>query len=196
MQLALFDFDHTLTDRDSYARFLRRVASPTQLARARWSIGPWLLGYRAGLISAQRLRARVTRIVFSDHDADEVCAHGLAYANDAIPGMLRPEPMQRLAWHQTQGHEVAVVSASLDLYLHPWCEQHSLNLICNRLEARSGKLTGRYAGRDIGRHKADEIRARYDLSRYDRIHAYGDSHEDLAMLELAHERWYAGKRIA
>ncbi|NUS39871.1 MAG: HAD-IB family hydrolase, partial [Lysobacter sp.] len=28
------------------------------------------------------------------------------------------------------------------------------------------------------------------------IHAYGDSREDKPMLALAHERWYAGRRIA
>src|SRR5690606_28658451 len=34
MQLALFDFDHTLTTCDTYSRFLRTVATPGQLARA------------------------------------------------------------------------------------------------------------------------------------------------------------------
>ncbi|MBB4126343.1 phosphoserine phosphatase [Xanthomonas translucens] len=30
--LALFDFDHTVTTTDTYSRFLRRVATPQQLA--------------------------------------------------------------------------------------------------------------------------------------------------------------------
>ncbi|CTP82717.1 hypothetical protein XTPLMG730_0180 [Xanthomonas translucens pv. phlei] len=38
--LVLFDFDHTITTTDTYARFLRRVATPQQLARAKWSVGP------------------------------------------------------------------------------------------------------------------------------------------------------------
>lgn len=46
MNLALFDFDHTLTTVDSYGRFLRQIARPEQLARARWQVGPWLAGYR------------------------------------------------------------------------------------------------------------------------------------------------------
>lgn len=196
MQLALFDFDHTVTDRDSYAGFLRHVATPEDLSRARWAIGPWLLGFRAGLVSAEGIRKRVTRFAFAGRDAAGIVAHGEPYARDRLPAMLRPEMMQRIEWHHAQGHEIALVSASLDLYLHPWCEQHGLALICNRLEAIDGRLTGRYAGGDIGRHKGREIRARYDLSNYERIHAYGDSREDQPMLALAHERWYAGKRIA
>ncbi len=42
MELALFDFDHTVTTCDTYGRFLRRVATAEQLAQARWTVGPWL----------------------------------------------------------------------------------------------------------------------------------------------------------
>ncbi|MNV99412.1 haloacid dehalogenase-like hydrolase [compost metagenome] len=86
-----------------------------------------------------------------------------------------------------------IVSGSLDLYLHPWCEAMGLELICNRVESRDGRLTGRYAEGDCAPHKVEHIRRRYDLARYLRIHAYGDSREDRPMLALAHERWYRGK---
>ena len=50
-------------------------------------------------------------------------------------------------------------------------------LICNTLETDGNRLTGRYAGGDMGRHKATHIRSRYDLAGFHRIHAYGDSAE-------------------
>ncbi|MBN6100986.1 HAD family hydrolase [Xanthomonas sp. CFBP 8703] len=193
--LALFDFDHTVTTTDTYSRFLRRVATPRQLARAKWSVGPWLAGYRLGLVSAQAIRRRVTRIVFAGRAVEEIAAHARAYAHEVLPTLLRPEMMQRIAWHRAQGDRVVLVSASLDLYLQPWCEQHGLELICNRLEARDGQLTGRYADGDCGPHKARLIRARYDVAAYPRVYAYGDSREDRPMLALAHERWYGGRRI-
>lgn len=197
MQLALFDFDHTVTRCDTYARFLRRIATPQQLAQARWRVGPWLLGYRAGLVSAAAIRARVTRLAFAGRDDVEALAdQGRAFAEEVLPGTLRPEMMQRIAWHRDQGHEVALVSASLDLYLRPWCQRHGLALICNRLDVCEGRLNGRYHEADCGPHKARHIRARYALSDYARIHAYGDSSEDRPMLALAHERWYRGTRVA
>ncbi|TDK28470.1 HAD-IB family hydrolase [Luteimonas aestuarii] len=196
MQLALFDFDHTVTTCDTYARFLRRVATPAQLASAKWTVGPWLLGYRLKLVSAGRIRRRVTARVFPGRTPDEIEAHGRAYAREALPALVRPEVMARIGWHRQQGHDVVLVSASLDAYLRPWCAQHGLALLCNTLEVRGGRLTGRYAVRDIGAHKADEIRRHHDLSRYERIHAYGDSGEDRPMLALAHERWYRGVQVA
>ncbi|WP_305804679.1 HAD family hydrolase [Stenotrophomonas sp. YIM B06876] len=196
MELALFDFDHTITVCDTYSRFLRRVATPEQRAQAWWRIGPWMLAYRLKLISAGCIRRRVTAQVFSGRHAGEVAQMAQDYAREHLPGMMRPEMLEQIRWHKAQGHTVAVVSASIDLYLQRWCDQQGLELICNRLEADAGRLTGRYADGDCGPHKVARIRRRYDLSRYLRIHAYGDSVEDRPMLALAHERWYRGKLVS
>lgn len=197
MDLALFDFDHTITSNDSYGRFLRRIATPQQRSHARWTIGPWLAGYRLGLVSAAQLRRRATLVAFAGRDAAEIAHRGECFARDDLPAMLRPDMMQRIDRHRAQGHRLVLVSASLDLYLAPWCRLHGMELLCNRLDARDGRLTGRYNGHDIGTDKAEAIRAHCgDLSRHARIHAHGDSREDRPMLALAHERWYRGRRIA
>ena len=196
MQLALFDFDNTVTTCDTYSRFLRRIATSAQLAQARWKVGPWLLGYRAHLVSAKVIRARVTQLAFAGRSAVEVGAQGASFAHEVLPQLLYPQMMQRIEWHQTRGHTVVLVSASLDVYLAPWCERHGLALLCNRLEQdATGCLTGRYHDADIGPAKAKHIREHYDLNAYERIHAYGDSGEDRPMLALAHERWYRGRRV-
>ena len=94
MELALFDFDHTITTGDSYGRFLRRVATPQQLAQARWTIGPWLAGYRIGPVSAAALRRRATKMTFAGRRADEIARHGERHAAEELPAMLCPEMME------------------------------------------------------------------------------------------------------
>jgi HAD superfamily hydrolase (TIGR01490 family) len=195
LELALFDFDHTVTTCDTYGRFLRRVATPEQLAQAWWKVGPWLLAYRLKLISATRIRARVTRLTFSNRHSDDIATQAVGYARDVLPQVVRPQMLEQIRWHLQQRHTVVIVSGSLDLYLRPWCESLGLGLICNRLESRDGRLTGRYADGDCGPRKVEHIRQRYDLSRFQRIHAYGDSSEDRPMLALAHDRWYRGKPL-
>ncbi len=116
-----------------------------------------------GMVSATALRVRVTRLVFAGRDQAEIEAAGERYAADVLPGLLRPQMMERIAWHRERGDTLALVSGSLDAYLRPWCTRHGLDMICNRLESMDGRLTGRYLGGDRGRHKATDIRARYDL---------------------------------
>ncbi|NPC53862.1 HAD-IB family phosphatase, partial [Corallococcus exiguus] len=147
------------------------VATAEQLAQAWWKVGPWLAEYKLKLISAERIRARVTRLTFSNRHSDDIATLAAGFSREFLPEVVRPEMLEQIRWHREQQHTVVIVSGSLDLYLRPWCEQLGLQLICNRLESQDGRLTGRYAGGDCGPRKVEHIRRQFDLSRYVRIHA-------------------------
>ena len=58
-------------------------------------------------------------------------------------------------------------------------------------------MTGRYVdGECSGADKARLVRARYDLSQYTTVFAYGDSGEDRELLECADEKFYRWRRIS
>lgn len=200
MDLALFDFDGTITTTDSWTPFMR-LAAPLMPRLGRALAGaalvPVAVGYRAGMLSASRGRTLAARAIFAGASPDQIRRLGETYAAETIPPQVRPEVLARIESHRTRGDEVVVVSAALDVYLAPWCRAHALPVICTVLEERSGRLTGRYESGDCaGPEKARRIRARYDLARYSRVVAYGDSGEDREMLELATEKWYRGRLIA
>ena len=91
---------------------------------------------------------------------------------------------------------MVVVSASLDVYLKPWCEAHHLDLICTELEVRAGTLTGGYRRGDCSAaDKVTRLRERYDLARYPVIYAYGDTDEDREMLDIAHEKYFRWQKL-
>ena len=98
--------------------------------------------------------------------------------------------------HKSQGDDIVVVSASLDLYLAPWCAERGLKFICTTIEEQRGTLTGRYVDGDCsGAEKVRRIRAQYDLSSYPIVYAYGDSGEDREMMALADKKYYRWKEI-
>jgi HAD superfamily hydrolase (TIGR01490 family) len=118
------------------------------------------------------------------------------YATTVLPGTVRQSALERIEWHKSQGDDVVVVSASLDVYLGPWCEKHDIAWICTTLEERDGSLTGKYVDGDCtGAEKVRRIRQRYELAQYALVYAYGDSREDREMLELAHKRYYRWREI-
>lgn len=194
MNLALFDFDGTITTGDTWTPFLRFALPRARLAVARVMLTPVFIAYRAGFLPAGRGRTLAARAAFSGRAADGVRRRGIEYASNVLPTMVRADVLARIKWHQAQGDRVVVVSASLDAYLKPWCEEHGVELICTTLEERGGTLTGRCVNGDCaGAEKARRIQERFRLASYPVIYAYGDSDDDLEMLALAHRRYWRGQ---
>lgn len=97
MDLALFDFDGTITTGDTYTPFLGYV-SPAVFRRRAWRrlLWPWL-GYKLGLVSGTAVRRRVTAHVFAGREAAAIRALGVRYARERLPRVLRPDVMARIA---------------------------------------------------------------------------------------------------
>lgn len=186
MDLALFDFDGTITIRDTMPDFVRAALPRPRLMAGRLLLAPMVLGYRAGRVSGVAVRAAIARVGFTGLDAAGYDAHGRRFAADVLPGLVRPSALARIDWHRRRGDTVVVVSGGLDAYLAPWAAAHGLPLLCSVLERRDGRLTGRYAGPQCVRaEKARRVRAAYDVAAFERVHAYGDTAEDRAMLDMA-----------
>jgi phosphatidylglycerophosphatase C len=197
MDLALFDFDGTITWTDTWTPFMQLAVRPARIAAGRVLLSPIVIGYKLGMISASRGRQAAARVGFQGEDAARVRRLGVEYARTTLPAQVRQPALDRIAWHRSRGDHVVIVSASLECYLSPWCAGHGLDCICTTLEERNGRLTGRCAGGDCaGAEKVRRIRGRLDLGRYDTIYAYGDTAEDREMLELAQRKFYRWTEIS
>lgn len=197
MNLALFDFDGTITVKDSFAPF---VSSTVERRRARVGyvlLLPTFIGYKLGLVSASVTRARMCAVAFRGRREADVREAGSKYARDVLPTTLRKKAIDRIAWHKGHGDTVVVVSAALNVYLEPWCRAMDVDLVCTQLEAIDGVLTGRYLGGDcVGTEKARRVTERYRLSDFSSVYAYGDTIEDEAMLGLAQRRFFRWRETA
>jgi HAD superfamily hydrolase (TIGR01490 family) len=196
MDLALFDFDGTITKKEMFTDFIHFSTSKKRVFFARIILFPWILLYKLGWYPAYKLRALVAFLAFKGKDFQQINALGAQYAQSVIPMYLRDHAMDKIRWHQNNGDEVVVVSASLDMYLRHWCEKHNLVLICTDLEVKQEKLTGHFVAGDCSSEaKAKKISTRFVLTGYDKIYAYGDTEEDLAMLALADEGYMNWKVV-
>ncbi|HEV8551648.1 MAG TPA: HAD family hydrolase [Polyangiaceae bacterium] len=186
MNLALFDFDNTITTRDTFIPFLRLSAGPLRFFLGSVLLGPLFVGYKLGLVSAARMRVASSFACFVGRSASTVNEQGRRYAV-GFEACLRPEARERLRFHREKGDLIVVVSASLDAYLRPFCAEHGFDLICTELETRGDRLTGCVRGGDCSSdEKAHRVRERYRLETFPAVYAYGDSAEDDALLALAH----------
>lgn len=190
--LALFDFDGTLCTKDSFTGFIFYSLSKRHIVRRGLKILPWIQGYYLNLYPAHAMRPKLYRAMFSDSDAVQVQRIAEDYAQELLAS-LNPHLLNQLKAHQDLGHDIALVSASVDLYLKPVCSLLGIELICSEVEIKGQKITGFYQTADCsGEQKKMRILQRYNLQDYAAVYAYGNSAEDLAMLDLADHRFMVG----
>jgi phosphatidylglycerophosphatase C len=189
--IAFFDFDGTITTKDSLAEFIRFRNGSTGFLTGLVPLIPFIIGFKAGLMDRQVAKEKLLSAFFGGIEEKEFISSSLQFAKDRIPGLLRPGAVERLNWHKEQGHEVVIVSASPTYWLEPWCRQQGFSCIATRLEVVSGKITGRISGLNChGEEKVKLIQDRYQLKNYSEIFAYGDSSGDKPMLGLAMHPFY------
>lgn len=195
--LALFDFDGTLTTCETFPLFVKRVLPKSRLLVGWLRLWPLVLGYRLRWVSGTHLRAAIVRLGFEGAAVDALEQAGAHFAETVLPGLMRREAMTRLAWHRERGDRVVIVSGGLGVYLRAWAAGQGLELLCSELEALNGRCTGAFAGAQcVGPEKARRVRERIDIARYGEVYAYGDTQEDAQLPSLADLPVYRGRPIA
>jgi phosphatidylglycerophosphatase C len=194
--LALFDFDGTITTRDMLPEFFR-LAIPRRRQRiGQILLAPLIIGYKLGIVSGNVVRAAIVRLGLSGVPYDHYERKGRVFASLVLPKVIRPEALERIKWHKGQGDLVVVVSGALDIYLAQWCRSQGVECICSTLERRNGVLTGRYVGAQcVQSEKARQVRVRFDIGSFAEVFAYGDTAEDKELLALASRKFYQGREV-
>ncbi|NMH66282.1 HAD family hydrolase [Shewanella salipaludis] len=196
MNLALFDFDGTITSQDTYTKFVVAAAGRTRLYVGGFVLLPIILLYKLGIVSAPRVRPLISKVAFWRSSESKVVDIANTFVSEYLPTVLRDEMLEKIAEHKANGDKVVIVSASLSPYLKIWCNNLDVGLICSELEVRNGILTGSYLSGDCSKErKVENIRKTINLNEFDTIYAYGDTEEDIPMLNLADLRYYQGKLV-
>lgn len=196
MNLALFDFDGTITSEDTFTKFIVSTTPKARLLIGGFILLPIILLYKLGFLSAPRVRPFISKFALWKRKVREVNHLSERFVSTYISNVIRTEAQQKLVWHQSQGDDIYVVSASLNIYLEIWCKEQGLNLISSRVGVKNGYLTGEYQNADCsGIQKVIEIKSHIELTKYDIVYAYGDTVEDLPMLELASVKYYQWSKV-
>lgn len=194
--VAAFDFDGTLTYRDSLMPFGIFVQGKLLSTLSVTLALPYLLGFVCKIVSRKKAKEALLARFFKGEHIESLRKWGQEFASKGIPFLLRPEAMQRFYWHKSQGHRCVVVSASIDAYLNPWAYSVGFNdVLCSRLEVTADqKVTGKLLGQNCwGPEKVSRLEELLGPREGYVLYAYGDSRGDREMLaaaDYAYERTF------
>ena len=185
--VAAFDFDGTLTHRDTLVPFLVRVRGRAAVARALVVSAPTLLAAAAGRETRQRAKEALLIHTLNGWWLDELRPLADDYARDVVATQLRADRLARLRWHQDQGHDTVLVSASPELYVQPAGRLLGCTaVLASRLEVdRRGRVTGRLFGANVRGAEKPRLLREWLGAEPAELWAYGDSEGDAEMLAMA-----------
>ena len=189
--VAAFDFDETLTDRDTFLPFLHSVVGTRQDSMKMLRLSPILAAYSLRLIPNWRAKQIVLTHFLAGISQEQLNKAAEHFAKYEIPKWLRYEAVERLRWHQSKGHRTILVSASLAIYLQPWAQSMGIqDVLGTELEVQQGRFTGRIQGKNC--YGPEKLARLQNLINIDHccLHAYGDSRGDLPLKHIANEFHY------
>ena len=184
--LVAFDFDGTLTVRDSFVAFLEwHVGALAFLVKAP-GLAPAAIGY---LRTRDRgpLKAAAARLYLGDIRREELAEAARQFATRAFDELIRPDALACWRHWRADGARLVIVTASPEILVAPFAERLGADgLIGSRLEFdAAGRLLGRLEGPNCrGPEKVARLEAAYGAP-IRLAAAYGDTAGDREMLALA-----------
>ena len=187
--IVAFDFDGTLTIRDSYLDFLHWRAGPLGRAIGWVRLGPATVAYLVDR-DRQRIKEAATRVFLGGAPFADVGKDAERYRDAAWSRLMRPDALDRWRRWKDAGAMMVIVTASPEVEIAPFARTLGADLLIGTRLAldAAGRVNGRFNGLNCrGAEKVRRLREVFgpDLRL---TAAYGDSDGDYEMLDLARER--------
>lgn len=187
-QVVAFDFDGTLTIRDSFTAFLKWRAGPVGWSMALVRLVPAAVRY-LGHRDRGRIKAEAVAAVLGGLTRAEVEVEADRFAGEVWTRFMRPDALDVWNdWGRKGAHRV-IVTASPAITVAPFARRLGAeNLIGTRMAFDDqDRVTGGFTGPNCrGEEKVRRLRAEYgDDVRI--LAAYGDTSGDTEMLAAAEQ---------
>ena len=186
-EIVVFDFDGTITTKDTFALFLRYYSGLT-----RWTFNivmllPIFFAYGVRLIDRNTVKAYVIRRFFKNANVIQLQDKAKQFAEEVIPGLIRPDAQIALNERKSAKNTLYICSASISPYLNHWAKSQDIHhVLATELEQDGPRYTGRIEGWNIwGEGKIRRILAEFAPSPVTIAEAFGDSRGDKEMLHAA-----------
>ncbi len=185
--LALFDFDGTISNTDSFVAFMKFThGKPVFLLRMAMGFLTFF-GWKIGLVKSHYTKVKALKSFYKGWTEDQMTDARKRFTSQVIPNILFLRAIEKIHWHQDQGHRVIVVTASCDAWLGDWIREMGLEVLCTEMELKNGVYTGELSKPNCrGKEKVNRVKQLLNLKDYSEVYAYGNDHGDNQLLAIAH----------
>jgi len=187
--LVLLDFDGTLMSEDIFAAFLKFRLRTWRIWPRLVLASPFFVFFKLKLMDNEQAKERVFQILFAGEAISTFQTEVQAFW-EKRGTHINPLIAAKIQAYREEGAEFWIVSANFQPIIEGFCKrQGGYQYLCTELAYQDQSLSGRFASPNCyGPEKVRRIEEQFkDRNAYEKIHAYGDSAGDFAMLNWADE---------
>lgn len=191
--IVAFDFDGTLTSRDTLLAFIRHARGTVAFVRGFLYRLPLIVMMKLRLYPNYQAKQKVFSFFFKDCPLEDFNRMCQSFA-DSHRHLLRPQGIAAVEAARSAGAEVLIISASIDNWVQPFFPD--VQVLGTQVEVINGRLTGRFLTKNCyGQEKVNRLLEAYpDRAAY-HLTAYGDSRGDRELLAFADESHFKPFRL-
>jgi len=191
--IAIFDFDGTITKGDTFLPFLLHSFGMWKTIFNFIRSIPYLLAYALNFISNHYAKEKIIDLFFKRFEIEKLKLISEEFVEQKLDDHLKKNMIERLNWHQSQGHITVLISASLNVYVEPWARKYNFSFIeSTLLEKHKNSYTGKIKGNNCyGIEKVYRLKNIFkdNLKKY-KTYGYGDSSGDRFFIDLCDFKYF------
>lgn len=193
MNIHAFDFDGTLTRRDTLIEFIRYVKGNKEFLIGFLKHLHLLIMMKLGIMPNWKTKRIIFQYFFGGMTLEKFNEYCEKFAKEKA-SLLRKKGMVAVNKAVMDGDQVVIISASIENWVEPFFRfqvSNNINIIGTKIQVVDGKLTGRFLTKNCyGEEKVHRLLEQYPDRKEYKLVAYGDSRGDHALLDFADEGHY------
>jgi phosphatidylglycerophosphatase C len=184
-QLFLYDFDGTITNKDTQFDFLKFSTTKGRYYSGLLIFSPLFVLARLGIIEKDNVKQRFLSFFLKGKSKVELSTLSTAYLQRVLDkGVFRRSALNSIHRNKERG-AIYIVSASLDIWLIGISEYLGVGLICTKANFENDIFDGNFSTPNCNRdEKPKRVSKELPLKTYGQISYFGDSKGDLAMKSI------------
>ena len=184
--LAIFDFDGTITSKDSVNHFLIWRHGLARVSLFYFLISPFVALYLIKLISNDFIKKLQIFFFLKGDDFSNFIDDCNNYADLELHKIIRMSAIDSIKYHSDQNHKLIIISASFSYWIERWAAQHNFDYIVGtQVNVKNGVVRGLFGTVPFGKKKVDLLGIVFPKYSEYIIYSYGDSFGDKEMLDIA-----------
>ena len=190
--IVAFDFDGTLTKKDSFIKFIKFSKGNTVFYKKLPVLFLIWIAFRLNLTKRDAAKEKVFSIFFKGMSLVEFNKHCSLFSKE-IDKLLRKDAVKTINKYLKDDIILVIISASIKNWIQPWAYNNDINIVLStELEVDSnGLLSGKFSSLNCrGKEKVNRLIDKFPNREAYELIVYGDSSGDRELIKFADKKYW------